>query len=183
MLLEFGKFLDKDFHYESKKNALALSGIIGSNYTITDWLRIAYVYQSSANFPFNDSYTTGVNDPTYYRSTGVSYYFRSPEKHGLGFAIGPENLKVAVDFLYINYGSYLKKVRQNLEDPWYPNPQGRSSETTARLNYRNQWAVLIGLEHKIIKDWTYRLGYSYNSLIVSSNAINGAQGILLTLNT
>ncbi|MCR8638602.1 transporter [Leptospira interrogans serovar Ricardi] len=170
------------FHYESRKNALALSGIIGSNYTVTDWFRIAYVYQSSANFPFDGSYTIGVNDPTYYRSTGVSYNFRSPEKHGLGFAVGPENLKVAIDFLYINYGSYLKNARQNLEDPWYPNPQGRSSETIAHLNYRNQWAVLIGLEHKITKEWTYRFGYSYNSPIVSSNALNGAQGILLTLN-
>lgn len=42
--------------------------------------------------------------------------------------------------------------------------------------------MLIGLEHKITKEWTYRFGYSYNSPIVSSNALNGAQGILLTLN-
>ncbi|WP_061249047.1 OmpP1/FadL family transporter [Leptospira alstonii] len=169
------------FRYDSRKNALALSGILGSNYTVTDWLRIAYIYQSKTSFPLDGSYSFGVNDPRY-RSTGVSFQFSTPEKHGLGFAIGPENLKVAIDFVYTNYGSYLKNIRQDLADPWYPNLQGKGSNVVAHLNYRDQWAALIGLEHKITPEWVYRLGYSYNSPVVSSNGLNGAQGIVLTLN-
>lgn len=169
------------YRYDSRQNALALSGILGSNYTITDWLRVAYVYQTRTTFPFDGSYSIGLNNPRYYKSTGASYQFNLPEKHGLGFAIGPENFKVGIDFVYSNYGSYLKNVKQNLQDPWFPSPQGQTANVVGHLNYRDQWGALIGLEHKITPEWTYRLGYSYNSPVVSSNGLNGAQGIVLTL--
>ncbi|WP_167882340.1 outer membrane protein transport protein [Leptospira sarikeiensis] len=168
--------------YESRSNALALSGILGLNYRFSDWFRVGYSYQTRTSFPFDGTYTFNQNDPNYYRSTGVSYQFNLPEKHGLGFAFGPENLKVGIDFVYSNYVTYLKNIHQHLGDSWYPSPQGKTANVIGHLNYRDQWAALIGLEHKITPEWTYRLGYSYNSPIVSPNAANGAQGIVLTFN-
>ncbi|PJZ49754.1 OmpP1/FadL family transporter [Leptospira saintgironsiae] len=168
--------------YESRKNALAFGGILGFNYTFTDWFRFGYSYQAKTSFPFDGTYTVNQGNPNYYRSTPVSYQFNLPEKHSIGFAIGPENFKVGIDFVYSNYGSYLKNVHQHLGDSWYPSPQGKTANVTGHLNYRDQWAALIGLEHKISPEWTYRLGYSYNSPIVSPNGLNGAQGIVLTFN-
>jgi len=164
------------YYYESSKKAFSLGGILGANYTINDWVRIGYSYQAHSSLPLNGGYTVGVNNPYYYRKIGVSYHFDLPEKHSLGFAFGPEGIKFAIDFVYSNYGSYLRKANQTLEDPWLPTPLGNIASADAHLNFRDQGGVQLGLEHKLNESWTYRLGYSYNNLLVKSNGLGGTTG-------
>ncbi|TGM98573.1 OmpP1/FadL family transporter [Leptospira dzoumogneensis] len=169
------------YYYESSKNAFALGGILGANYSFSDSFRIAYAYQSHVGIPLNGGYSIGTNDPNYYRKTGVSYTFDLPEKHVLGFAFGPENLKFALDFVYTNYGSYLRKANQTLEDPWLPTPLGKTGSADAHLNFRDQWAVILGVEYKASSSWILRGGYSYNSPLVKSNALGGTTGGFFSL--
>lgn len=168
-------------YYESSKKSFALGGIFGLNYKVNDWLRIAYSYQAHAALPMNGHYTVGINNPAYYRTTGVSYFFNMPEKHSLGFAFGADNFKVGLDFVYTNYGSYLRKVTQKLEDPWLATPIGNVQAGDAQLNFRDQFAALIGLEHKVTESWIYRLGYSYNTLPIKSNGLGGSTGGFFSL--
>ncbi|WP_078124887.1 OmpP1/FadL family transporter [Leptospira alexanderi] len=170
------------YYYESSKKAFSIGGVVGANYAVTDRFRIAYSYQAHSSIPLNGSYQIGLNDPNYYRRSGVSYNFDLPEKHSLGFAYGPENFKIAVDLIYTNYGSYLKKANQKLEDPWLPTPLGSIADADAHLNFRNQGGFLIGLEHKLSESWVYRLGYSYNTLAIKSNGLGGTTGGFFSLN-
>lgn len=170
------------YHYESGKKAYALGGVAGLNYSFAEWFRIGYSYQAHVAVPLNGTYSIGNNDPQYYRQTGVSYNFNLPEKHSLGFAFGPENLKVVVDLVYTNYGAYLKKANQTLEDPWLPTPLGKTGSADAHLNFRDQWGAILGLEHKVSQAWTYRLGYSYNSLAIGPNGLGGTTGAFFSLN-
>ncbi|MDV6235850.1 outer membrane protein transport protein [Leptospira ellisii] len=170
------------YYYESSKKAFTIGGVVGLNYALTERFRVAYSYQTHSSIPLNGHYRIGLNDPTYYRSTGVSYNFDLPEKHSLGFSYGPENLKVAVDLVYTNYGSYLRKANQKLEDPWLPTPLGNIADADAHLNFRSQAGFLIGLEHKLGDSWVYRLGYSYNTLAIKSNGLGGTTGGFFSLN-
>ncbi len=169
------------YYYESSKNAFAIGGILGANYTFSDWFRVGYAYQSHVGVPLNGGYSIGTNDPNYYRKTGVSYTFDLPEKHQLGFAIGPENLKFALDLVYTNYGSYLRKANQTLEDPWLPTPLGKTGSADAHLNFRDQWAAILGVEYKASQSWILRAGYAYNSPMVKSNALGGTTGGFFSL--
>ncbi|TGM53115.1 OmpP1/FadL family transporter [Leptospira adleri] len=164
------------YYYESSKKAFTIGGVVGVNYAVNDRFRIAYSYQAHSSVPLNGHYQIGLNDPNYYRKTGVSYNFDLPEKHSLGFSYGPENIKIALDFIYTNYGSYLKKANQKLEDPWLPTPFDNLADADAHLNFRNQGGVLVGFEHKLSDSWIYRLGYSYNSLAIKSNGLSGTTG-------
>lgn len=164
------------YYYESSKKAFTIGGVVGANYAVNDRFRVAYSYQAHSSVPLNGHYQIGLNDPNYYRKTGVSYNFDLPEKHSLGFSYGPENIKIAVDLIYTNYGSYLKKANQKLEDPWLPTPFGNLADADAHLNFRNQGGVLVGFEHKLSDSWIYRLGYSYNSLAIKSNGLGGTAG-------
>ncbi|WP_425460599.1 hypothetical protein [Leptospira ilyithenensis] len=80
----------------------------------------------------------------------------------------------AIDFVYSNYGSYLRKANQTLEDPWLPTPLGNISSADAHLNFRDKGGVQPGLEHKLNEIWTYRLGYSYNTESTFLNVTLGA---------
>ncbi|RHX92757.1 OmpP1/FadL family transporter [Leptospira stimsonii] len=164
------------YYYESSKKAFTIGGVVGANYAVTERFRIAYSYQAHSSIPLNGHYQIGLNNPYYYRRTGVSYNFDLPEKHSFGFSYGPENIKIAVDLIYTNYGSYLKKANQKLEDPWLPTPFGNLADADAHLNFRNQGGVLVGFEHKLSDSWIYRLGYSYNSLAIKSNGLGGTTG-------
>lgn len=164
------------YYYESSKKAFSIGGVLGANYAFTERFRVGYSYQAHSSVPLNGHYSIGLNNPYYYRKTGVSYEFDLPEKHSLDFSYGPENIKIAIDLIYTNYGSYLKKANQKLEDPWLPTPFGNLADADAHLNFRNQGGVLVGFEHKLSDSWVYRLGYSYNSLAIKSNGLGGTTG-------
>ncbi|TGJ99435.1 transporter [Leptospira semungkisensis] len=169
------------YYYQSSKNAFALGGILGANYTFNDWFRVGYAYQAHVGIPLNGGYNVGVNNSKYYHETGVSYTFNLPEKHTLGFAFGPENLKFALDLVYTNYGSYLRKANQTLQDPWLPTPLGSTGSADAHLNFRDQWAAILGVEYKPSSSWVLRAGYAYNSPLVKSNALGGTTGGFFSL--
>ncbi|XDD50802.1 hypothetical protein AB3N59_03115 [Leptospira sp. WS92.C1] len=54
-----------------------------------------------------------------------------------------------VDLIYTNYGSYLRKTNQKLEDSWPPAPFENFADADAHFNFRNQGGFWIGLEHKL----------------------------------
>ncbi|WP_411824493.1 OmpP1/FadL family transporter [Leptospira sp. 'Mane'] len=169
------------YQYESKKDALALGGILGLNYSFSDWFRVGYSYQSRVKVPLDGYYSIGVNDPKYYEHAGVSFSYNLPEKHSLGFIYATESVKFGVDFTYVNYKSYLKTVKQSLEHPWFVSPFGNSANVSANLNYQNQAGVTLGLEHKFNQEWIYRLAYCYNTPITSGAGANGSAGIIFSL--
>ncbi|EMJ99548.1 MULTISPECIES: OmpP1/FadL family transporter [unclassified Leptospira] len=162
------------FDYRSK-HAYALGGIFGTTYQITETLKIAYTYQTSAKIPLDGSIQVG----SYPSRTGVSATFAVPERHGFGFSYGTDTFNVGIDVLYYNYSSYTSIYKQTLAAPVFPTAFGQTNVVPQNLSYHDSWALGIGGEW-IVNDWTYRLGARHNSGVLRSEGTNALQaGIMV----
>ncbi|EQA46624.1 transporter, Ompp1/FadL/TodX family [Leptospira broomii serovar Hurstbridge str. 5399] len=162
------------FYYRSR-NAFSLGGIFGLTYQLTENIKAAYSYQTSAKLPLDGDMQVGANPGR----TGVSAAFYLPERHGLGVSYGTEKFRIGMDFLYYNYSSYVTTYKQVLAASWYPTPFGNTNTIPQNLDYHDAWAAGIGGEYES-DSWIYRAGARHNTGVLRSDGTNALQaGIMV----
>ena len=173
-----GELPGQGLRYKSDP-AYALSGVIGIAYDVTESLRLGYSYSAPTVFHMDGHMSVNAGDPRFYHATGVSMRMSWPETHRAGIAWSEERWTISADVGYINWSSYLRTVKFELEDSFIETPFGFYSNTLLmNLYLRDQALFAIGLEYELTEGLTVRCGYNYTRANLESAGVNPLFAVL-----